>query len=207
MAKYSKPLLAGALLLAAAAARAELTVAAFGDSLMDAYGLDRREGFVQRLEERLAARGLAVAVADEAVSGDTTADGLTRAAQVAARRPDAVILALGANDMLRFVQPAVTERNLAAIIELFQDAGIPVFLVGMQATLNYGPAYKKRFDALYPSLADRYGLPMYPFLLDGVALNAALNLADGIHPNPAGIDVIVDRFSPSFISFLEDLGG
>lgn len=194
-------------LLAAAAGSAELTVAAFGDSLMDAYNLEQRDGFIQQLENNLRAAGYDVAVSDESVSGATSADGLTRARQVAGRNPAAVIVALGANDMLRFVPPQATENNLAAIIEVFQAADIPVFLVGMQATLNYGPRFKRDFDAIYPKLAEKYGLDLYPFLLDGVALDAALNLADGIHPNPQGVKVIVDRFSPSFLAFLDGLEG
>ena len=187
--------------LAAAVAQAStFKLAAFGDSLMDGYGLADGEGFVPVMQERL---GNSVEVSDFAVSGDTTADGLTRISRILDSKPDGVLLALGSNDALRHINPAATKENLDAMLDKFSGAGIPVLLVGAQAPLNWGLAYKRNFDNIYEDLADSHDLPLYPFILDGVALVPSLNLADGVHPNKSGIKVMVDKMAPLVMEFID----
>jgi len=141
-------------------------------------------------------------VVNAGVSGDTTAGGLRRVDWVLKAHPRIVILALGANDGLRGLPPERTRDNLANIIERFQAAGVAVLLAGMRVPPNYGDHYADAFAAMFPDLAKRYGLPLIPFFLDGVAANPALNLGDGIHPNAAGYQVIVDRIWPILLPLL-----
>src|SRR5205814_2164938 len=130
------------------------------------------------------------------VSGDTSADGLSRLDWSLTDKPDAAIVELGSNDALRGLDPAVTETNVAAVLAKLQAAHIPVLLLGMKAPRNLGPEYAARFDALYPRLAARYHDMLYPFALEGVALRPKLNQADGMHPNPAGVQVIAAHLFP-----------
>ena len=130
------------------------------------------------------------------VSADTSAGGLARLDWSLADHPDAVILELGSNDMLRGTPPAETERNLRAILDKLKAAHVKVLLTGMHAQRNLGAEYVQEFDAIYPRLAKQYNVLFYPFILDGVALNPKLNQADGMHPNPAGVKVIVARMLP-----------
>ena len=197
---------AAALVLIALAAAEAMAVEpvrllVFGDSLTAGYGLPRNEGFPARLQRALAAEGLAVEVVDGGVSGDTTAAGRARLAWTlgsdAALQPDAVILELGANDGLRGINPDVTYRNLDAILGELAKRSIPVLLTGMYAPPNYGADYGRRFAAVYTRLAEAHGVPLYTFFLDGVAGIAALNQADGIHPNAAGVVEIVRRITPA----------
>lgn len=200
-------MLAALALASPAAAAGGFRLAAFGDSLMDGYGLPNGGGFIPRMQEELAGMGLAVEVTDHAVSGDTTSDGLLRVSQVIASAPDGVLLALGSNDALRAINPAATRENLDDMLSEFGRAGVPVMLVGAQAPLNWGPQYKNSFDRIFTDLAERHGVDLYPFILDGVALVPSLNQDDGLHPNSEGIGVMVGLMAPSVASFVESAGG
>ena len=177
----------------------ELRVLMLGDSLTAGYGLAARDGLPARLEAALRGRGLDARVIDAGVSGDTTAGGLARLEWALADRPHAVIVALGANDALRVIDPAVARSNLDRLLTALAERGLPVLLAGMLAPRNLGPEYGARFDPIYPELAERHGALLYPFLLDGVATAAELNQADGLHPNEAGVEVIVERMLPSVL--------
>ena len=140
--------------------------------------------------------GIDAEIVNAGVSGDTSADGLSRLDWSLADHPDAAIVEMGSNDMLRGVSPAETEKNLRAMLTTFQKDHIPVMLTGMQAQRNLGTEYVTQFDAIYPKLAKEFPVIFYPFFLDGVALNPKLNQADGLHPNPAGVKIIVARMLP-----------
>lgn len=173
--------------------KAQTTIVAFGDSITAGYGIELTEAYPKLLEELLLARGLDVRVINSGVSGETTAGGLRRAQFVADRKPDIVLVALGGNDMLRGIPPENTKENLAQIIAIFQKAGIQVVLAGMYASANLGEAYVNEFNALYPALARTYVIPLVPFLLEGVALDPALNQADRIHPNQSGARIVAEQ--------------
>jgi acyl-CoA thioesterase I len=170
---------------------APLKLAVLGDSLAAGYGLHPDEAFPVRLEAALKAAGRDVSLSNQGVSGDTTAGGLDRVDWMLADRPDIVMVELGANDALRGTDPVTTEKNLAAIVEKLKAANVTVWLIGMLAPRNFGPEYAKAFDGLYPRLAEKYQLPFYPFILEGVAQDTTLNQADGLHPNTKGVEVIV----------------
>ncbi len=179
-------------------ARAEpLQIVVLGDSLAAGYGLGPGDGFTDKLQAALRARGHDVAVANAGVSGDTSSGGLSRLDWSVPDGTGLVILELGANDMLRGISPDITEKNLDAMLARLKARDIAVLLAGMRAAPNLGPDYQKAFDGLYPWLAEAHGVPFYPFFLDGVAGNAALNQADGMHPNAAGVDLIVERILPA----------
>jgi acyl-CoA thioesterase I len=171
-----------------------------GDSLTAGYGLASPQAFPAQLERALAAEGLAVRVSSAGVSGDTTAGGRARLAWAlgasAQEQPDAAIVELGANDALRGIEPEVTAQNLDAILTELSRRGIPVLLAGMRAPPNLGPEYGRRFDAIYPRLAQAHGVALYPFFLEGVAAVPRLNQDDGIHPNAEGVAEIVRRITP-----------
>lgn len=174
-------------------------VVAFGDSLFAGYNLGPDQGFAPALERRLAAEGVDARVFNAGVSGDTSAAGLQRLAFTLdglERKPDLVILGLGANDMLRGLDPGATRANLDAILAELKKREIPAMLTGMVAAPNMGADYAAKFNPIYPDLAKKYGLTLYPFFLDGVIGNPGLLLPDGIHPNDRGIDAIVQRVSP-----------
>ena len=187
------------------AAGGPVRLVALGDSLTAGYKLPADAAFPAVLERMLKARGADVTVANAGVSGDTATGGLDRVDWSVPDGTDGVILELGANDMLRGTDPKVTEGALAAIIERLKARGIPVLLAGMQAAPNLGPDYKARFDAIYPTLAKRYDLTLYPFFLDGIAGDRGLNLADGLHPTKDGVARIVTGILPSVESFLARL--
>ncbi|MCU0839054.1 MAG: arylesterase [Rhodospirillales bacterium] len=176
-----------------------------GDSLTAGYGLSRENGFPAQLQRALSARGLAVRVIDGGVSGDTTSGGRARLRWMLGgspspgpdAAPDAVIVQLGANDALRGIDPNITYANLAAMLTELKGRDLPVLLAGMRAPPNLGEDYRKSFDAIYPRLAEVYGVALYPFFLDGVAAVPALNQADGIHPNAEGVAEIVRRITPA----------
>lgn len=192
------------LMLGGVAAGAEpLRILALGDSLTAGYGLPAADSFPARLEQALRAQGLAVTVLNAGVSGDTTSGGLARLDWALADRPDAVIVALGANDGLRAVDPALTRANLAAILEKLQARKLPVLLAGMYAPPNLGREYGTAFNAIYPELARQYDALLYPFFLEGVATDPALNQGDGIHPNAEGVAVLVERIAPYVRRLLE----
>ena len=171
-------------------------IVALGDSLTAGYGLKSADAFPARLQAMLAAHGLPVEVINAGVSGDTTAGGLSRLDWVLAEKPDAVIVELGANDGRRGIHPRTTYANLDAIITRLRTEGIAVLLAGMYAPPNLGKEYGALFNGVFPTLAKRHGIDLYPFFLEGVALRPSLNLADGVHPNANGVAIIVERILP-----------
>jgi acyl-CoA thioesterase I len=183
-------------LLGVPAAAGMPQILAFGDSLTAGLGLAADEAFPARLEARLRAEGFAARVVNAGGSGDTTTDGLARLDWSLADKPDLVILEFGANDMLRGIDPATVRANLDAMIAKIQASGAKVLLLGMQAQSNWGTDYKRRFDRIYPELAQARGVALYPFFLDGVALDPKLNQPDGLHPNERGVAVLVDHIAP-----------
>jgi acyl-CoA thioesterase-1 len=178
-------------------ARAEpLRVLAFGDSLTAGLMLPAAAAFPAQLERRLRADGFDATVINAGVSGDTTAGGLARADFALGEGADLVILELGANDMLRGVDPKLTSANLDKIVTEIEARKVAILLAGMVASGNFGPDYKARFDAVFPDLAARRGLPLYPFFLSGVAGDKALVMPDGLHPNVDGVARIVTGIAP-----------
>ena len=187
-----------AILATAAAAKAEpYKIVGFGDSLMAGYGLDAGQSFPEKLEKALREKGHDVVIAKAGVSGDTSSGGLSRLDWSVPDGTRLVILELGANDMLRGIGPDITEKNLDAMISRLKERNIAVLLAGMRAAPNLGPDYQAAFDAIYPRLAEKHGVEFYPFFLDGVAADRAFLLEDGMHPNAAGIDRMVERLLPT----------
>jgi acyl-CoA thioesterase-1 len=185
------------LVLAATPALAKpVTILTLGTSLTQGYGLPPGTEFTVQLQAALKKVGIDARLVNAGVSGDTSADGLARLDWSLGDHPDAAIVELGSNDMLRALPPAQTEKNLRAILDRLKAAHVKVLLTGMKAQRNLGAEYVTAFDALYPRLAKEEGVAFYPFILDGVALNPKLNQADGMHPNPAGVQVIVARILP-----------
>ena len=167
-----------------------------GTSLTQGYGLPPGTEIPVVLQARLKAAGVNATVINAGVSGDTSAGGLARLDWSLADHPDAAIIELGSNDALRGVDPRDTDKNLTAILTKLKSAHVAVLLLGMRAPRNLGPEYAAQFDPIYPRLAKQFAVPLYPFVLDGVALNPKLNQADGIHPNPAGVKIVVERMFP-----------
>ncbi len=179
-----------------ASAAEPLRLMVLGDSLSAGYGLETGGSFPEQLVARLSARGHDLFLINASISGDTTAGGLARLDWSLADKPDAVIVALGGNDVLRGLDPAAARQNLADILSKLAERGLPVLLCGMQAPRNLGPDYAAEFDPIYAELAAEFGVLLYPFLLDGVALDPRLNLPDGMHPNKAGIAVMAEQVLP-----------
>jgi len=181
------------------------TILAFGDSLTAGYGLkDKNLALPAQLQGLLVAQGLPVTVINAGVSGDTTAGGLRRLEWTLKRyNPDYVILALGGNDMLRAVDPRSSAQNLQAMLDILKTYKKPVLLAGMKAPQSMGPAFAKGYDIMYSGLAQQYGAVYYPFLLDGVAANPALNLPDGVHPNADGVAVMARGIYPYVLELLK----
>jgi acyl-CoA thioesterase I len=171
-------------------------IVALGDSLTAGYGLPAKDGFVPRLQAALTAKGIPAEVANAGVSGDTASDGLARLDWSVPDGTDAIIVELGANDMLRGLNPAVTRDVLDTILRRLAQRHIAILLCGMRAAPNLGPEYGHAFDSIYPDLATKYGALLYPFFLDGVAGNRTLDQSDGLHPNAAGVGIIVERIFP-----------
>lgn len=180
----------------AAIAERPVKIVALGDSLTAGYGLSDKDGFVPRLQSTLSSKAIAVEVTNAGVSGDTASDGLARLDWSVPRDTDAVIVELGANDMLRGIKPEITRDALDAILRRLKDRHVAVLLCGMRAAPNLGAEYGQAFDRIYPELAAKYGVLLYPFFLDGVAADLALTQRDGMHPNAAGVDVIVEHILP-----------
>lgn len=182
-------------------------VVAFGDSLFAGYNLAQDQGFAPALERALTAGGMKAQVFNAGVSGDTSAAGLQRLRFVLdglGRKPDLVIVGLGANDMLRGLSPEATRANLDAILAELKKRGIETMLAGMLASPNMGPDYARAFNPIYPDLAKKYGLKLNPFFLDGVVGRRELQLPDGMHPNDRGVEIIVDRVAPIVAGALAD---
>ena len=168
-----------------------------GDSLTAGYGLPERDAFPSKLQAALRLSGINAKVINAGVSGDTTAGALARISWALSDKPTHVLVELGANDALRGIDPRTTRRNLGAIVEKLQAAGVKVMLAGMYAPPNWGKEYAVDFRRLYPDIAKKYGIGIYPFFLDGVAAERTLNQPDGIHPNEKGVTIIVKRILPS----------
>jgi acyl-CoA thioesterase-1 len=178
------------------AAGQEIRILALGDSITAGYGLPRDQSLPVRLEMALKAEGIKARVINAGVSGDTSAGGLARLDWSLAERPQIALVGLGANDMLRGLDPAATRANLKAIIQRLKKDNVKVLLMGMRALPNLGPEYVAAFEKVYPDLAAEENVALYPFLLEGVATQIDLNQGDRIHPNGAGVDVIVKGLLP-----------
>ena len=180
----------------AAAAAQPVKIVALGDSLTAGLGLPLSEGFVPRLQAALAAKGLTAEVINAGVSGDTASDVLARLDWSVPEGTDAVILEVGANDMLRGLKPQVTRTAIDTILQRLKERHIAVLLCGMRAAPNLGTDYAAAFESIYPDLAAKYGIPLHPFFLDGVAANLGRLQRDGLHPNAAGVEVMVAAILP-----------
>ena len=196
-----------AVLLAAASPVAARTIrlVVLGDSLTAGLGLPPGKAFPDRLQAALRARGLDVDVLNAGVSGDTAADGLARYDWAVPANADALIVELGANDMLRGLEPEATKKALSAILDKARAARLPTLIAGMRAAPNLGAEYDRAFDAIYPALAKGHDVALYPFFLDGVAGDPKLNQADGMHPTAEGVDAIVERIAPSVERILKQV--
>ena len=204
-------LVLGVALMTAATALAQTQTAAeakpikmvvLGDSLSAGLGLSASAAFPQRLQKSLKSKGMTVDMINAGVSGDTSSGGRDRLDWSVPEGTEAVIVELGANDALRGTDPAVTRAALADILTRLKARGVAVLLCGMVAPPNYGSDYSARFNAIYPDLARSFGVPLYPFFLEGIAGDARLNQADGMHPTAEGVDVIVKNILPTVQAFL-----
>ncbi|MGA8445101.1 MAG: arylesterase [Roseiarcus sp.] len=196
-----------AVVLAAASPVAARTIrlVVLGDSLTAGLGLPPGKAFPDRLQAALRARGWDVDVLNAGVSGDTAADGLARYDWAVPANAGALIVELGANDMLRGLEPEATKKALSAILDKAHAARLPTLIAGMRAAPNLGAEYDRAFDAIYPALAKDHDVALYPFFLDGVAGDPKLNQADGMHPTAEGVDAIVERIAPSVEKILKQV--
>ncbi|WP_150495193.1 arylesterase [Roseibium aquae] len=183
-----------------------LTLVVFGDSLVAGYQLAPDEAFPAQLEQALQARGHNVKVINAGVSGDTSSAGLSRLDWSIGPDADAVLLELGANDALRGIPPANTRQNIDEMVRRLSERGVPVLVAGMLAPPNLGPEYAEDFNPIFQYVAEKYGALLYPFFLEGVALDPDLNLDDGMHPNARGVSVIVGNVLPSVEELLARAG-
>jgi acyl-CoA thioesterase-1 len=196
-----------ALGLARMAAAEPLSGVGFGDSLMAGYQLGPDEAFPEKLETALKAEGFDVTIANAGVSGDTTTGGLARLDWSVPDGTDFVILELGANDALRGISPDITRGNLDMMISRLKERGIDVILAGILAPPNMGDGYAEAFNPIYAELAEKHGVPLYGFFLDGAITDNGLMLSDGMHPNAAGVDKMVAKFLPVMRDYLSSRGG
>ncbi|WP_063687628.1 arylesterase [Bradyrhizobium stylosanthis] len=179
-----------------------LKLVVLGDSLSAGLGLPAQDAFPTKLQKALQAKGIAVDMTNAGVSGDTSSGGRDRLDWSVPDGTGGVIVELGANDALRGIDPALTRTALTDIVQRLKARKIPVMLCGMVAPPNYGADYAARFNSIYPDLAKTFDVPLYPFFLEGVAADAKLNQADGIHPTAAGVDIIVGNIMPTVEAFL-----
>jgi acyl-CoA thioesterase I len=191
----------------AAGSAKPIKMVVLGDSLSAGYGLAGTAAFPIRLQKALEAKGIKVDMINAGVSGDTSSGGRDRLDWSIPEGTEAVIVELGANDALRGTDPAVTRAALSDILTRLKTRGIAVLLCGMVAPPNYGSDYAARFNAIYPELSKSFGVPLYPFFLDGVAADAKLNQADGMHPTADGVDIIVKNILPTVEAFLGTISG
>jgi len=196
---------AAALATASHAAARTIRLVVLGDSLTAGLGLPPGKAFPDRLQAALRAKGWDVAVLNAGVSGDTAADGLARYEWAVPPDADALIVELGANDMLRGLKPETTKAALSAILDKAQAAHLPTLIAGMRAAPNLGPEYDRAFDKIYPDLAKAADVALYPFFLDGVAGDPKLNQPDGMHPTAQGVDIVVERIAPSVEEVLKQV--
>jgi acyl-CoA thioesterase I len=190
-----------------AAGTRPIKIVVLGDSLSAGLGLSASAAFPERLQKALKTKGIDVDMTNAGVSGDTSSGGRDRLDWSVQDGTDVVILELGANDALRGLDPKVTREALSDILTRLKARKIAVLLCGMVAPPNYGSDYAARFNAIYPDLAASFGVPLYPFFLEGVAADAKLNQADGMHPTPEGVDVIVKNILPSVEALVGALSG
>jgi acyl-CoA thioesterase I len=214
--KFAHMLVLGLALIAAGPALAQtpavnaarpIKMVVLGDSLSAGLGLLASAAFPERLEKSLRTNGIAVDMTNAGVSSDTSSGGRDRLGWSVPDGTDAVIVELGANDALRGIDPAVTRSALSDILTRLKARGIAVLLCGMIAPPNYGADYSARFNTIYPDLAKAFAVPLYPFFLEGVATDAHLNQADGLHPTAEGVDVIVRNILPTVQAFLRTISG
>jgi acyl-CoA thioesterase I len=191
----------------AAATAKPIKMVVLGDSLSAGYGLPAAAAFPVRLQKSLDTNGIKVDMINAGVSGDTSSGGRDRLDWSVPEGTEAVIVELGANDALRGTDPAVTRAALSDILTRLKARGIAVLMCGMVAPPNYGSDYAARFNAIYPDLAKSFGVPLYPFFLEGVAADAKLNQADGMHPTAEGVDIVVKNILPTVEAFLGKLSG
>ena len=191
----------------AAAGTRPLKLVVLGDSLSAGLGLSAAAAFPERLQKSLRSNGMAIDIINAGVSGDTSSGGRDRLDWSVPEGTDGVIVELGANDALRGTDPAITRSALSDILARLKARRIAVLLCGMVAPPNLGSDYSARFNAIYPDLAKSSGVPLYPFFLQGVAADASLNQADGMHPTAEGVDVIVRNILPTVEAFLGSIGG
>jgi len=191
----------------AAAEVKPIKIVVLGDSLSAGLGLSGSAAFPERLQKTLESKGIAVEISNAGVSGDTSSGGRDRLDWSVPEGTEAVIVELGANDALRGIDPSVTRAALTDILTRLKARGIAVLLCGMVAPPNYGSDYSARFNAIYPELAKSFGMPLYPFFLEGVATDARLNQADGLHPTAEGVEVIVKNILPTVEAFLGAITG
>lgn len=191
------------MLSVASAFGAEPRILMLGDSLTAGYGLEPAEALPVKLEQTLRAEGVKVAIVNAGVSGDTMAQGQARLDWALTPEIGGVIVALGANDALRGLAPSQTREHLALILDALKAKNLPALILGMRAPPNLGPDYAREFEAIYPDLAKQYEVPLYPFMLEGVAGDIALNQADGIHPNVQGVAVLVPKISSAIKLLLQ----
>ena len=180
----------------------DLKIILFGDSLMAGYGLDQSNHLDRLLERDLLDQGIVTQITNASVSGDTSSGGLNRLSWSLQDDYDLFILGLGANDMLRGISPDTTKANLEEIITIVQKKSIPILLTGMQAPSSYGQDYQSSFNSIYPQLAKEYEIFLYPFLLEGVALDPNLNQSDGKHPNEQGITLMSKKIAEKIKNIL-----
>mgnify|MGYP002335709665 CR=1 FL=1 len=209
-ARWGKVLAVGLSVIGGSALADPIKVAALGDSLVQGYGLAPQDGLVPQLQRWLIAQEADVDVISAGVSGDTSAGGLARVAWTLTPDIDAMIVALGGNDVLRATDPAVTQANLAGILQIAADQEVSVLLVGINAPGNYGPEYAAAFDAIWPALKDQYEVPFVSSLFAALPVEDPSELrkvlqADGLHPTPRGVKMIVQEFGPAVLSWLETL--
>jgi acyl-CoA thioesterase-1 len=196
-----------ALMTAAPALAQPVKVVVLGDSLSAGLGLSAADAFPAKLQKSLKDKGIDVAIMNAGVSGDTASGGRDRLDWSVPNGTEAVIVELGANDALRGTDPAITRSALSDIVSRLKARGVAVLLLGMLAPPNYGSDYAARFNTIYPDLSKSFGVPLYPFFLDGVAADRKLNQADGIHPTAEGVDIIVKKSLPTVEAFLGTITG
>ena len=189
----------------ASAAAKPIKLVVLGDSLSAGLGLPAQEAFPAKLQKALQAKGIDIDMVNAGVSGDTSSGGRDRLDWSVAEGTEGVIVELGANDALRGIAPDLTRAALTDIVARLKARKIPVMLCGMMAPPNYGADYAARFNSIYPDLAKQFDVPLYPFFLEGVAADAKLNQADGIHPTAEGVKIIVNNMLPTAEAFLRTI--